>query len=76
MTKKTITDLTYVNNKEFSDVTFLVEDKMFYAHKIVIVTGKFIYPNIIDVILVLFVKTERKEGLFNLDGPFKPWQLI
>ena len=34
-----LTDLSYVNNKEFSDVTFLVEDKMFYAHKIVIVTG-------------------------------------
>ena len=34
-----MSDLKYVNNKEFSDVAFLVEEQTFYAHKIVIVTG-------------------------------------
>ena len=38
----TFSDLKYVNNKEYADVTFLVEDREFYAHKIVIVTGKVI----------------------------------
>lgn len=32
-------DPKYVNNRELSDVTFRVEGRLFYAHKIVLVTA-------------------------------------
>ena len=34
-----MSDPQYVNNQEMSDVTFMVDGKPFYAHKIVLVTA-------------------------------------
>lgn len=34
-----ISDARYVNNPELSDIQFLIEGKLFYAHKIILVNA-------------------------------------
>ena len=67
------TDLNYVNNKEFSDVTFCVEDKMFYAHKIVIVTGKYRLLYLLNISQYLSISLNISLHLYSIElNPYTP----